>query len=450
MYKRILIFLCSFDALFASPVAVSSGGLHLTSATAYGLLCGGSTTAAFQFLGTGTTGQGLVSGGSSAVPVWQNVLPGYIAGTHFAHAGTTSTLAASPDNTIIISTAVPASITSAATDNIALGYNALNAVASNVQCVAIGSGALVNATGSYNIAIGYNAGGSITTGHDNTAVGSGALSTNQTGSFNVAYGRSALANSTVDGLTAVGYQALNANTSGTNNAAVGYQAGLLIQGGSRNSICGYQALATNVSGNDNVAVGYQALNVCTGSQNVAVGTSAGATATSGSNNIYIGYNSTPISVSESNNIVIGNSSSATATFFGITGQTSTSGVNMLINASSLLGTTTSSQRFKENIVPIAVKTLDALHAVQIVQFHYIGDDTQELNYGMIAEDVNVLLPETVVRDQQGEIFTIQYQKYVPLVIQQAQENLTQLNDLQEQVALLRKQIETLKNGKTDA
>lgn len=54
-----------------TDLAVADGGTGLSSATAYALLAGGTTsTGAFQSLGTGTAGQVLTSNGASALPTW--------------------------------------------------------------------------------------------------------------------------------------------------------------------------------------------------------------------------------------------------------------------------------------------------------------------------------------------------------------------------------------------
>lgn len=59
-----------FSAL-TIPWTVPNGGTGLTTATAYGLLAGGTTaTGAFQSLSTGTSGQMLQSGGAGALPSW--------------------------------------------------------------------------------------------------------------------------------------------------------------------------------------------------------------------------------------------------------------------------------------------------------------------------------------------------------------------------------------------
>jgi hypothetical protein len=55
-----------------SPQIISEGGTDVQSTTAYGVLCGGTTsTGALQNAGPGGSGQVLTSSGSSALPFWQ-------------------------------------------------------------------------------------------------------------------------------------------------------------------------------------------------------------------------------------------------------------------------------------------------------------------------------------------------------------------------------------------
>jgi len=60
-----------------SPMGVPSGGTGVSSATAYSVLCGGTTsTGAFQSVsGVGTSGQILTSNGVGALPTWQSLSP---------------------------------------------------------------------------------------------------------------------------------------------------------------------------------------------------------------------------------------------------------------------------------------------------------------------------------------------------------------------------------------
>lgn len=55
-----------------AAVTVAQGGTGVASTTAYGVICGGTTTTgALQNAGAGTTGQVLTSNGASALPTWQ-------------------------------------------------------------------------------------------------------------------------------------------------------------------------------------------------------------------------------------------------------------------------------------------------------------------------------------------------------------------------------------------
>ncbi len=73
--KQFLILLILFNhcALISSPVSVSSGGFGTASYTARAILCAGATaTSPLQSVGPGTSGQLLISNGTSALPSFQN------------------------------------------------------------------------------------------------------------------------------------------------------------------------------------------------------------------------------------------------------------------------------------------------------------------------------------------------------------------------------------------
>jgi hypothetical protein len=191
--------------------------------------------------------------------------------------------------------------------NIAIGYYSLASNCGN-QNIAIGQSPLRNnGLGSDNIAIGYRTMCSNDTGNDNIALGRAALYNNTTGCFNIASGCQALHNNTTgchniaSGNQALysntggsyniasGNQALCCNTTGDFNIASGYQALLKNTTGCFNIASGYQALCCNTTGNFNIASGYQALlNNTTGNDNIASGYYALYSNTGGSNNIASG------------------------------------------------------------------------------------------------------------------------------------------------------------------
>lgn len=161
-----------------------------------------------------------------------------------------------------------------ARDNVAIGYQSMNALKNAQGNTALGLSALSeNISGKYNTAIGYNAGSALHESY-NTYIGAGA-GEKASGSRN----------------TAVGYQA-GYNNSGSVNVFVGTNAGRT-GSGSYNVGIGYDALRS-VSGNYNVAIGTGALkNLTTGSYNTAIGYNACSEVTTGSHKTCIGYNSGP-------------------------------------------------------------------------------------------------------------------------------------------------------------
>lgn len=161
-----------------------------------------------------------------------------------------------------------------ARDNVAIGYQSMNALKNAQGNTALGLSALSeNISGKYNTAIGYNAGSTLQADY-NTYIGAGA-GEKASGSRN----------------TAVGYQA-GYNNSGSVNVFVGANAGRT-GSGSYNVGIGYDALRS-VSGNYNVAIGTGALkNLTTGSYNTAIGYNACQYVTTGSHKTCIGYNSGP-------------------------------------------------------------------------------------------------------------------------------------------------------------
>ena len=56
-----------------------------------------------------------------------------------------------------------------------------------------------------------------------------------------------------------------------------------------------------------------------------------------------------------------------------------------------------------------------------VNFVYKNDAQNSLQYGLIAEEVNEIYPELVARDEQGQIYTVNYMALIPLLLKQMQE-----------------------------
>ena len=251
---------------------------------------------------------------------------------------------------------------------------------------------------------------SLTTGDSNTANGSQALNANTGGIRNTAVGYAALANNTTgDRNTATGRAALPNNTTGARNTGDGQDTLFNNLTGNDNAATGHFALFSNTTGNNNTANGNFALQSNgTGSSNIALGFNAGGNLTTGSNNIDIGNEGV---AAEANTIRIGTQGSQTATYLaGITGKTSPKGMPVFINASGQLGTTTSSERFKDAIKPMD-KASEVILALKPVTFHYKKElDPESIpQFGLVAEQVEKVNPDLVVRDGDGKPYTVRYE-----------------------------------------
>ena len=88
-------------------------------------------------------------------------------------------------------------------------------------------------------------------------------------------------------------------------------------------------------------------------------------------------------------------------------QTSTGGTAVFVNGSNQLGTTTSSRRFKHDINSMADDSA-SIYQLNPVTFAYNSDETDTKQYGLIAEEVDEVFPDIVVKDEDGQPYTVQY------------------------------------------
>jgi uncharacterized coiled-coil protein SlyX len=283
--------------------------------------------------------------------------------------------------------------------NAAYGDEALFSNTTGFNNTASGFKALFNnAQGTQNTATGAQALFSNTGGLGNTANGSNALFSNTTGPGNTGIGESALRNNTEGGgNTAIGQFALTNNTTGFVNTAIGDDALLTNTGGTQNTAAGVSALAFNTTGGFNTAIGAGTLpNNTTGGSNTALGVNAGAGVTTANDVICIGADVDGENVS--NTCYIGN-------IFGVTSV----GIGVLVNSAGKLGTTTSSRRFKDGIKPMD-KVSETLYALEPVAFHYKKeiDPTGSQQLGLVAEEVEKVNPDLVVRDKEGKPYSVRY------------------------------------------
>ena len=352
-------------------------------------------------------------------------------------------------------------------DNTATGVNALGSNTTGNDNTATGLSALIsNTTGSANTANGVEALFSNTTGNNNTATGTLALFSNTTGRDNTANGFQALmSHTTGDANNAFGDQALSSNTIGSGNTAIGASALGSLTHGDSNTAIGNATLIQSGIVNFNTALGRRALFRSQGDQNIGLGFFAGSNLNDGgANNIFIG-NVGPVPIaSESNTIRIGQQTPAIATvgnppverhllprhtttyIAGITG-TGVMGTAVQINSNGRLGVTPSSARFKQDIQSMD-KASEAIHALKPVTFRYKPEIDPEgvPQFGLVAEDVEKVNPDLVVRDKEGKPFTVRHDAVNAMLLN---EFLKEHRRVQEQAREIQQQkatISELKNG----
>jgi len=224
----------------------------------------------------------------------------------------------------------------------------------------------------------------------NTAIGFHALYFNTTGDSNTAAGADALANNrTGRSNTATGFHSLNENTLGMANTATGVRALDHNQTGSRNTAFGSSALSNNTSGIDNIAVGFAAgIGLTTGSHNIAIGAAGQA--------------------DESDTIRLGDRD-ITRTFIAGIRNVAVSGSPVVVGGGGQLGVAASSRKFKDDIKPME-KASEVILALEPVTFHYKKniDPDCTAQFGLVAEDVEKVNPDLVVRDKEGKPYSVRY------------------------------------------
>src|SRR5262249_15772491 len=351
---------------------------------------------------------------------------------------------------------------------------------------AFGASALeFNTNGNYNSATGAFALRNNPTGIYNTADGYAALYTNTHGSNNTATGIGTLLQNDANNNTADGYQALGCNPAGFNNLCTGFlglfasrfgddntaTGGKALYGntfGSHNTADGYGTLYTNFTGDFNTALGFKVLlNNTSAGNNAGVGSWALFNNTEGSDNSAVGYSALFFNNTRFANAALGNGAGINVTtadhvicvgnpganvsnscFIGnIRGVTTTyqDAIPVYIDSAGQLGTVSSSRRFKDEIRPMD-KATESILRLKPVTFHYKSDSNCTPQFGLIAEEVAQSNPDPVVRDENGEIYTVRYDAVNAMLLNEFLKEHQTVQELKASAAKQEKQIEALTSG----
>jgi hypothetical protein len=208
-------------------------------------------------------------------------------------------------------------------------------------------------------------------------------------------------------------------------------------GGFDNTALGAASLFNNTTGNNNISLGYEtASNITTGSDNILIG-SPGVSTDNGT--IRIG--TTAANPLETCNPVCNPQTSFYAA--GISGVNVTGGVPVLVNSNGQLGVASSSRRYKEDIQDMGDASSDLLR-LHPVTFHYkepYAGGSKSTEYGLIAEEVEKVYPDLVVRSADGQIETVKYQVLDSMLLnevqKQAERNRLQAEENRQQARQIR-------------
>jgi hypothetical protein len=218
-----------------------------------------------------------------------------------------------------------------------------------------------------------------------------------------------------------GFITLSSLTTGADNNAVGCGTLSVLTTGVGNTGVGHGCLGALISGGGNTCLGATAGSSYTGAE---------------TNNICIGASVNGV-LGESNVTRIGTGTTQTvvAGIFGVT--VGVSGVPVVVDNTGQLGTVVSSIRFKDNIASMGCESKKIL-ALRPVTFTYKSDKDKNKNYGLIAEEVKSVMPELVVNDTEGHVYSVKYQDLPVLLLNEVQRLVAKVNDLQKEIDTLRK------------
>ncbi len=164
-----------------------------------------------------------------------------------------------------------------------------------------------------------------------------------------------------------------------------------------------------------------------------MGSSAGVNLSTGSNNIDIGNLG---AAGESDTIRIG--STQTRTFYQGNSWHSGYGNSGRCQSGGQLGVAASSARFKDDIKPMNTVS-EAILALRPVTFCYKQeiDPERTSQFGLVAEEVEKVSADLVVRDKEGKINTVRYEAVNAMLLNEFKEH-RKVQELEAAVAEQRK------------
>jgi Chaperone of endosialidase len=150
-----------------------------------------------------------------------------------------------------------------------------------------------------------------------------------------------------------------------------------------------------------------------------------------------------LNVTTANNVICigaGGADMDDSCFIGnIFGRVVANAASVVIDGAGQLGTMNSSRRFKKEIKPMD-KTSEAILALKPVTFHYKSDNTNTPQFGLIAEEVAEVNPDLIIRDRNGEIYTVRYEAVNAMLLNEFLKEHRTVQELKQQIITLTERV----------
>ena len=120
------------------------------------------------------------------------------------------------------------------------------------------------------------------------------------------------------------------------------------------------------------------------------------------------------------------------------------GVGVIIDTNGQLGTVVSSERFKDAVKPMDYAS-EAILALKPVTFRYKHDlDPDAIpQFGLIAEEVDKVNPDLVVRDGDGKVMTVRYEAVNAMLLNEFLKEHRHVEEQAGEIEQMKKQMQAL-------
>ena len=356
------------------------------------------------------------------------------------------------------------------TSNVFLGNNSGFSNSLGGNNIFIGTESGHNSTNSFqNTFVGHRSGYSLT-GASSTVVGSFA-GENAGGSNNTFVGRSSGRDATGGNNTFFGQgsgASVGRINTGRFNTYIGENSGSFTTSGNNNVALGYWAGYLNLEGENNVMIGYHSGRGSvqySGSNNIYIGYEAGRNSNSASGNVFVGYQAGR-EETLSNKLYIANSSTSTPLIKGTFPNTdlefraaninligkvnatvlgSGSGTNLHITSGNEIVRQTSSRKYKKDIEELSFD-ISKFMKLRPVSFKWNEKSSSENkeDYGLIAEDVEMIDPSLTIYNHEGEIEGVDYQKVNTMLLKVVKDQHNRIDELEKQNDIMMRELSLIK------